>query len=814
METIHNEDTLELKPLLQKVRAHWYYFAISLVLVLSLAYVYNQYSQRKYNADAMIILENRNIGSTSANELVTPETERERGAGEIISLGNEISKLTSYNLIRSALQTLDFNVTYYTVEKFWPGFIKSSWLNEKYGSFPFKVTLDSTAQQITDVPVYVTILPDNRLHIRVQGSDVSAYNFSTDNSAAVPKVNIDKVINIGKTFEHEFLSFQIDINKNATLDPGEELCFMVHSPGKLVSLYQGKLTVEPGENQDKDARILRLLVEDNVPSKGINFLNALIHAYRMDELNKKNERGRNSIQFVEKQITGISDSLKSAELALQNFKASSSIVDIDVAKSSAFSRLGTLESEKAALEDKLSYYQSTLNNLQNNNANNIIVPAAAGIDDALFNDLIPKYIEKTTRLQSLKFNMKEENPLTRQLQDEIQSLREFLIENLTNAIAALRGTLGNTQQRIYGINTSIKALPQDERKIAILQRDYEYYSQRYKYLVDKKSEAELALATNQASVEVIDDPRGSDSPTWPKKGLIYALSFVLGMVIPLAFVILKDSANNNVLDKAELEKRIKAPLLGTIANSGKETKLVVKQYPNSAVAESFKFARINLQYFHQNGAASQVIGVTSSISGEGKTFCAANLSATFAESGKKTLLIGGDLRKPKLNEYFHLREIGLTNYIEEKASLEDIIQASQIKNLHIIAPGKAEDDPIKIFEHPNMDKFITEAKLHYDVIIFDTPPIGYVADYFVLLKYFDINIFVVRFNYTNKNILYSINDVYNNNKVKNMNILFNDVKLSPNYGYGYLDGYGQGYYTDKKKAAKSEKHTSKIKKLF
>ncbi len=814
METLQNEDTLELRPLLQKVQAHWYYFAISLILLLTLAYVYNQYSQRKYRADATIILEDRNIGSMSANELVNPESGNEKSMGDKISLGNEISKLTSYNMVRSALEELDFNVTYYTVEKFWPGFIQNSWLNEKYGNFPFKVILDSTALQITEVPIYVTILPDNRLHIKAEASEASAYNFSTDNSASASGVEIDEVIAIGAPLSHKFLNIQIEINSNASLDPSEELCFMVHSPNKLVSQYQGQLTVEPAENQDKEARILQLLVEDNVVSKGVKFLDALIHAYKLDDLKKKNERGINSMQFVDKQIAGISDSLKSAAVALQNFKSSSSIVDIDVAKTSVFERLGTLESNKAELEDKLSYYQSTLNNLQNNNTSGILVPSAAGIDNPLFNELIPEYLAKATRLESLRFNTKEGNPLLSGLENDIEKLRTILIENLSNSIGALNNNLGNTQQRIYSINSNIKALPQDERKLAILERDYEYYSQRYKYLVDKKSEAELSLATNRAGIDVIDDPRSSGGPIWPKSGLIFAIAIVLGLMIPLGFVILKDSANNNVLDKAELEKKIKAPLLGTIPNAGKESKLVVKLHPNSAVSEAFKFARINLQYFHQNNDVSQVIGITSSISGEGKTFCAANLSATFAESGKKTLLIGCDLRKPKVGEYFNLRDIGLSHYIEGQASLEEIVQSTPVKNLHVVASGRQEIDPIKLFENPKMDKFITEAKLHYDVIIMDTPPIGYVADYFVLLKYFDINIFVVRFNYTNKNILYGINDVYKNNKVKNMNVLFNDIKLSPGYGYGYLDGYGQGYYSDKSTVSKPEKQRSRIKKLF
>ena len=225
--------------------------------------------------------------------------------------------------------------------------------------------------------------------------------------------------------------------------------------------------------------------------------------------------------------------------------------------------------------------------------------------------------------------------------------------------------------------------------------------------------------------------------------------------------------------------------------------------PNSAISESFKFARINLQYFHQ-GEDSKVIGVTSSISGEGKTFCSINLSSAYAEAGQKTLFICCDLRKPRVNEYFNIRQVSIADVITGRLSIDEAIQPGH-QNLDVLGAGEPLTDPIRLYESKEMDSIMAELRRRYDVIIIETPPIAYVADYFVLLKYFDVNLFVVRYKYTNKNILQGINELHSNNKIKNLNILFNDVKYSGDYGYGYLSD-GDGYYNNKQSSVKKLKN--------
>jgi capsular exopolysaccharide synthesis family protein len=400
----------------------------------------------------------------------------------------------------------------------------------------------------------------------------------------------------------------------------------------------------------------------------------------------------------------------------------------------------------------------------------------------------------------MKYNATDSNPLVTQLERDVADLRQAIKDNISGIISSLSTTQSRLNRDIYQARAEANSLPQNERQLTVLERDYEYYKEKYNAMMEKKAEAEVVLATNTTNVETIERAEvQGNGPVWPKPMLFMFAAIILGLSFPLAFIVVSDYLDNRVSDKDELESKTKVPLLGMIANGPKDAGVVLKKYPNSAIAESFKFVRINLQYFHQDNN-HQVIGITSSISGEGKTFCSANIAATFADSGKRTLLVCGDLRKPRIHEYFDLKGPGLTDYLQEFATLDNVIQPTEFRNLDVIAPGSPQDDPTKLFESQNTQQLFDSLKHRYDRIIVETPPIGYVADYFVLINHFDINLFVVRYKYTNKNILVGINDLYKNNKIKNLYLLFNDVKHSGEYGYGYLSN-DKGYYTKTKKKA-------------
>lgn len=790
----NNNDTIDIVDLVKKIAAKWYLFLISIVICGGLAFAYLKFAEKKYPIASSIYVKNVDLGSKEPIELIGSGAEQ--GGGSAIALTNEITKITSYSLIKSALEDLNLGISYYNVESFWPNFMREGWLNEIGDAFPYTVSIDSSKNQLVNTPIFISPVSDSQVRIYASRSEGYAPNLKGDGGAKVMDYELDQVVSLDEPFTSDFISITVSRKENARIDPDFDYSYELMTDHDLAMQYQGKLTVEPADIKDIENRMLILKINESVPQKGVAFLNSLINTYENQSLNKKNNRGENSVEFLNKQIAQLRDSMAVAEEALTSFKSASGLVDMDIAKGNVAGNLNILQQNKADIQQRLNYYKSTLQSLKSSSGStSIMAPSAVGNQDPLFNQLVQQYIEVATRLNKLRATATDSNPLVTQLRTEAESLREALVDNISSSIRAEQNNLSSINNQIAGIRANMNTLPGEERKLQVMEREYTNMETRYNTLISTRERAEMSLATNSDNIDVIDAPKKAGyQPVEPNTTLTYAIAIALGLMIPLAFVLIKDVSNNNIRDKSELENQTKAPLLGMIANGPKDAKLITHKYPNSAIAESFKFARINLQYFHQSGK-DKVIGITSSISGEGKTFCSANLSAAFAESGKRTITICCDLRKPRIQDYFNLRGPGISEYLSDMVSIDDIIQPTDIRNLDVIAPGMPQEDPIKMFESSRMDELIAELKKRYDHIVIETPPIGYVADYFVLLKHFDVNLFVVRYNYTNKNILSGINDLYVNNKIQNLYLLFNDVKFSSDSGYGYLSN-GDGYYTN------------------
>lgn len=792
----NNNDTIDIVDLVKKIGAKWHIFLISLLICGGLAFAYLKFAEQKYPIAASIYVKGVDVGSKEAGELIGPGAER--GGGSAIALTNEITKITSYSAVKAALEGLNFGISYYNVEGFWPDFMREGWLNEiGGGAFPYTVSIDSSKNQLMNTPIFISPVSDNQVRIYASKSEGYAPNLKGEGGAKVVDYELDEVVPLDKPYTSDFVSITVSRKENAKIDPDFDYSYKLITDHDLAMQYQGKLVVEPADVKDIENRMLLLKINEALPQKGVAFLDALINTYESQNLTKKNTTGENSVEFLNKKIAQLRDSIDVAEAELETYKRENNILNYELESNSTSENLGNLEQRQSEIQQRLTYYKNTLSSLRNSNgATSIIAPSAAGINqDPLFNELVQQYVEVATRLNKLRASATDSNPLVTQLRTEAESLREALVDNLSSSIRAEQTNLSSTNGQIARIRGTLNKLPGKERKLQVMDRELTNLRTKYNELVNTRETAQMSLATNSDNIDVVDAPKKVGyRPVEPNATLTYAIAIALGLMIPLAFVLIKDVNNNNIRNKDELENQSRAPLLGMIANGPKDAKLITHKYPNSAIAESFKFARINLQYFHQSGQ-DKVIGVTSSISGEGKTFCSANLSAAFAESGKRTITICCDLRKPRIQDYFNLRGPGISEYLSDMVAIDDIIQPTDIRNLDVIAPGMPQEDPIKMFESSRMDALIAELKKRYDNIVVETPPIGYVADYFVLLKHFDVNLFVVRYNYTNKNILGGINDLYVNNKIQNLYLLFNDVKFSSDSGYGYLSN-SDGYYSN------------------
>ena len=315
-------------------------------------------------------------------------------------------------------------------------------------------------------------------------------------------------------------------------------------------------------------------------------------------------------------------------------------------------------------------------------------------------------------------------------------------------------------------------MPKLEKSYLILKRKHEYNEQTSIYLQQKRYEASLAKAGTESDHKVIDPARlDSEKPIKPKKGLTYFLALFCGLISPIAYISIKEFFSDTISSKSDLQDCTNIPILGLIGHSEKEKSLVVAIASKSIIAESFRTLRTNIQYLSAH-KDNKIITVTSTIGGEGKTFTAINLAGIFASSGHKTILIGGDLRKPKLHKDFNINETkGLSSYLINKSSLEEIIEKTKIESLDVIGSGPTPPNPAELLDSQSMQELIKKLNKTYDYIIIDTPPVGLVTDGVILMRYADINLYVVRHNFTKRDMLGSINNLFKQNYIKNLHII-------------------------------------------
>ena len=514
----YEEESLNLMPLLFKIRLKWYWFAISLLLFMGVAYVYNTYTESQYVVNARILFEDVEVGSTTIGEELDDSPKYGKSAERRIALSNEIAKLVSDNTIRNALEGLDFNVSYYTVEQFWPDFVKDSWLNEKYHDFPFEITLDTTKPQLVGVPIYVKIVSENQVQISVEADEASVIDFSTGKTAnLLTDIEFSEIVNVDQPFESKFLNFSITASDPSFDYNDYDLCFKVFSTASLIGKYKTAFTATPADETNQDVRVVNISQEASVPQKGELFVNNLIAAYSSSVLDNKNNKGENSVEFINTELAAVTDSLNQARQALQSFK-SGAVYDPANAMSSVYDQMNRLEDEKAEIDNQLEYYQSTLRGIKSSKPDAIVAPSYAGINDPSLNNYISKYIDISSRARKLNFSAGEANPLVKQVNEEVENLKSAIIQNINGVVSSLKIKQKNINNRIYGLRNDLRALPQDERKIQVLQQEFDRYNQKYNYWLKKKSDAEMKLATNSANVETIEEAQVGDATGLAQNG--------------------------------------------------------------------------------------------------------------------------------------------------------------------------------------------------------------------------------------------------------------------------------------------------------
>ncbi|MCX2741166.1 GumC family protein [Pontibacter anaerobius] len=774
------EHEIDLKSWLFKFRSKWYWFALSALIALAAGYVYVKSSPRIFEFKSTLLLGDQQTGSKRAQELLEVLDVQSKG----IKVEDEIGLLSSAEMIKQTLQKLNFTVAYYKVTDHWLNEITNLVVEEQYKTAPYEVELDTTALQLVDIPIKVRLLDKNTYELVIEAENVPRYDFRSNSVVgSLPIVNFKKTLKFGEHYQDDNLS--LTLQRTDVEDPtGKEYYFVINSLESLVKQQQASLGIAP---IDREARVLVLGSKGSIPDKQVAFLNTLMAEYVANDLKEKNQNGLKTLEFIDSQLATLSDSLRQSKQALSSFRSNNRIANINVQSNINYEKLSQLEAERARLNTDKTYYENILDQIRNGNGiAQSVSPTVGGIQSPLLNNLFVQLAELNQKKAGYRTTATEDNPMLRKIEGEIASTRSAIEANLQNLVESANISIGNVNDRISKIESTLAALPENERKLMDLQGQSEFIDKKYDFLLEKRAEAAITLATNATDKKIIDKASMVGStPVNVKPKMIYLLALLIGLAIPAGFIVLVDNVDNTIQGKNDLAKITNIPFLGVVAHGSKSDKLAVMNNQRSAIAESFRSIRINLQYLMAD-SNFKVIGVTSSISGEGKTFCSVNLSSELAMSGKRVVLIESDMRKPTFSKYFPVAEsIGLSSFLTQGLQLEEVVQKTYMENLDIIPCGPIPENALHLLEMPKMQELLSLLKEQYDYIVIDTPPIGYVSEYFVLMRHMDVNLYVVKHKYTNKEMLSQINELYDTKKVKDIYMVINDLNYNKTYEYGY-----------------------------
>lgn len=785
---------IDLKQIVNTLFRYWYFFAIGVCLFFASAYFYLKFAIPVYRTGASVYVKS----NSSSSESLLNGFEFLKGEKVI---EDEIGVLKSLSLSLSTVKELEMFQSYYAETSF-----QTYELNQE--DFPVKVMVDTSHSQVVNLPVRVSPAGNNK--IRVQASAQAAPLFQYDQELferpEKVRVQIDTILPSGKSFTNEYLSLKFELNPDVEADPDIEYYFRINDLFKLAEGYSHKLSVE---RLSKNSSILLLSLEGPLVQKNINFLNSLCRLYLEKELQEKNRIATKTINFIDEQLQGVSDSLQLAELEMQNFRTKNNVMDLSYEARSIFDEFKDVENRRASEQMKAKYYEYLMQYvIESENVKSVTAPSTIGITDPLLNNLVNQLAMLYSEKVGAEFTMKDKNPQYQILVEKIAQVKKELKENIKNISKSSEITIQSLNDRIRSLEVRLDELPVNERKLISVQRKFALNDNIYTYLLQRRAEAGIVKASNSTDSEIIDFARvQGNGPVSPKKNMVYLVGIFLGLFIPFLIVIVKEMFNERIQSRSDIENNSSVPLLAIIRHKSKSVKnKIVFLEPKSPIAESFRSLRVNLNFLPLE-TGTKVITFSSSVSGEGKSFCAMNLSYALAMSGVKTILLNADLRLPYLHKEFGLRnDIGISTYLIDKARIADIIFDTEVDELKFIPSGPVPPNPFELLSGEKFSMMVEALKEEFEYIIIDTPPLGLVSDYFLISKMSNATIYVVRHDYTKLDYIDNLEKINKKNKIKNLFVVLNDYKKDLDSYGNYVNGsqsYGKNVFVNLKRRMES-----------
>lgn len=800
-----DDEKIDIQEVLFKYIIHWPWFVGAVLVCLIGAWIYLRMATPVYNISATVLIKDDKKGGNTGGMAGLEEL----GLSGLISssqnIDNELEVLRSKTLVKEVVNQLNLYVSYTDEDEF-PS-------KNMYKTSPVIVSLTpQEAEKLSDpMIVEMSLYPQGSLDVGVTIGDKEYQK------------HFEKLPAVFPMDEGTLAFFQSPDSLMANKDTTEEssaqnvrrITAKINSPMKVARVYCENLTIEP---TSKTTSVAVISLKNSSLQRGQDFINQLLEMYNRNTNNDKNEIAQKTAEFIDERIDIISKELGNTEANLENFKRNAGITDLTSEAQIALT--GNAEYEKKRVENRtqISLLEDLRKYIRGNEYE--VLPSNVGLQDAALVATIERYNEMLVERKRLLRTSTENNPAIVNLDTSIRAMKSNVQATLDGTLQGMLITKADLDREANRFSRRISDAPGQERQFVSIARQQEIKAGLYLMLLQKREENAITLAATANNAKIIDEAIADDIPVSPKRKIIYLIALVLGVGIPVGIIYLIGLTKFRLEGRADVEKLTTVPIVGDIPltdeKNEKDGSIAVFENQNNLMSETFRNIRTNLQFMLQND--KKVILVTSTVSGEGKSFISANLAISLSLLGKKVVIVGLDIRKPGLNKVFRLstKEKGITLYLANPdTDLMSLVQPSDVnKNLSILLGGTVPPNPTELLARDGLDKAIEILKKNFDYVILDTAPVGMVTDTLLIGRVADLSVYVCRADYTHKVEYTLINELAEEKKLPNICTVINGVDLKRRkygyyygygkygkyYGYGKRYGYGYGYGQENNKS--------------
>jgi tyrosine-protein kinase Etk/Wzc len=748
------------------------WIVLSLAVALVLAKIKLRYAVPVYKAEARLLIkrESPGRGNDKFDDIFS--------GGSFQNIFNEMELLKSRPLAARVARLLNLQTTCYNI-----GNIRNTLL---YREAPIDIIPDDSADHIF---VELTVVDNDHFRLKDQQK---LHSFGEEIQGSGGKFRIVKIT----PKIHDLYSSNIYTIGRSSI-------------ASATDMVVGGLKVAPVDNF---AQVITLTYESQTPALAEDILNTLMSVYKESNIEDKRQMRISTLEFIDERLDSLRHELGIVEKDLSSFIEKNRAIDLQKQSEMYLERLSQESTSQTQQEIKLNIVDWLIRYLSQSNNAWRAVPVELGTQEPTLLPLIGQYNQLQQERQNALVTMPAGNPYVQNLDSRLEKLRNDIIEALKNVKQSYLITQNNLQKQSSGMEQRLQSIPNKAQQLAERTRQQKIKEELYLFLLQKKEETAIASASTISDSKVVEPARTAGSPISPNARSIYMIAIILGLALPAGLIGVKEYLNDKVKGRADIQKITETPFMGEIGHSETKSALVVTTNSRRFISEQFRIIRTNLQ-FMLNKIEKPVIMITSSFSGEGKSFVSTNIGAVMALTGKRTVILEMDIRKPKVVSNLELKkQMGITNFIVGRARLDEIIiPVPEVDNLFVIPCGPVPPNPAEMLLDPKLKELFSHVRKQFDIVIVDTAPIGLVSDAIVISEHVDCTLYILRQGYTYKKQLELIDELYTKKKLPRLSLLLNDVPSGAgyggyysygNYGYGYGYGYGADYFQEEPKAKK------------